>query len=330
VKDGAQRTALVTGVTGQVGHYVAARLRAEGARVFGLVRRPPAAGAASDAYTPVVGDLLDEYSVLSVLERTRPDEVYNFAAQTFIPASWEQPMLTAHYTGLAVVRWLEAIRRVAPSARFLQAGSSEMFAGAGISPQSEATPVVPTNPYGVAKAFAFHTVRAYREKYGLFAANAVFFTNESPRRGHEFLFRKVTRAVARIARDGGGVLELGNLETVRDWGYTPDYAEGAVAIVRHEHPDDFVLATGQGHAVRELVERAFALVGLRWEQHVRTSEALHRASEAAPMVGDARRAREKLGWAPRVGFDAMVRVLLAHDLAEAGVAVPFEVPDAGG
>ena len=249
---GELRKALVTGVTGQIGYYVAKQLAAEGVHVYGLVRQTTVARAGFEPlfYEPVVGDLLDEYSLSSIIDKIRPDEVYNFAGQTFIPASWEQPILTAHYTGLALVRILETLRRVAPKARLVQAGSSELFAASGVTPQDERTPITPRNPYGIAKAFAFHTLRAYRAHHGLFASNVILYTNESPRRSREFLFRKVTRGVAEIVKAGGGKLTLGNLDVVRDWGWAPDFADAAIRVARHEVPGDFVIATGRGHTVQ--------------------------------------------------------------------------------
>jgi GDPmannose 4,6-dehydratase len=231
---------LVTGVTGQIGYYVAEQLAREGHQVFGLERQTTLArpGGAQVPYEAVSGDLLDDYSLMSLIERLQPEEVYNFAAQSFIPASWNQPILTAQYTGIGVVRLLEALRRVAPGCRFLQAGSSELFAACGVSPQDERTPIVPRNPYGVAKAFAFQTVRIYREQYGMQASNAIFYTNESPRRSPAFLFRKVTRGVAEVLAKERETLELGNLDSRRDWGYTPDFADAAVRIVRHAQPND--------------------------------------------------------------------------------------------
>jgi GDPmannose 4,6-dehydratase len=312
---------LVTGVTGQIGYYVAEQLAREGHKVFGLERQTTLGrpGEAAAPYEAVSGDLLDEYSLLSLVERIQPEEVYNFAAQSFIPASWNQPILTAQYTGIGVVRLLEALRRAVPTCRFLQAGSSELFAGGASSPQDESTPIVPRNPYGVAKAFAFHTVRSYRDHYGMHASNAVFYTNESPRRSPAFLFRKVSRGVAEIAAGSRAPLTLGSLDALRDWGYTPDFADAAIRILRHPRPDDFVIATGQAHSVQDLVERAFALVNLDWRTHVRVDEALVRPPEPHVLVGNPAKAATTLGWRPTTNFEDLVRLMLAHDLGLKGL-----------
>lgn len=324
-------TALVTGVTGQLGYYVAELLAKRGYKVWGLVRQSTLGGrAARDEvlpYAPVTGDLLDEYSLLSILEEIRPDRIFNFGAQSFIPSSWAQPMLTAQYTGLGVVRLLEAVRRAVPECRVLQAGSSELFAGADRSPQDEDVPIRPLNPYGIAKAFAYHSVRAYRQKYGQFATNAVFYTNESPRRSPEFAFRKVTRAVADIVAGRAEHLSLGNLDTTRDWGYAPEYAAVSVDLLELEAADDFVVATGVGHTVRDLVSGAFQLVGLDWRQYVRLDPSLVRSAEKVPIVGDTTKLTRVLGRAPTVHFDAILKILLAHDLMRVGCEVPFELPE---
>ena len=319
---------LVTGVTGQIGHYVAASLAGRDVRVFGLVRQTTRDRKGDEhlPYTPVIGDLLDEYSLHSILEELRPTRLFNFGAQSFIPGSWTQPILTAQYTGLGVVRLLEAIRRVAPACRFLQAGSSELFANAGVSPQDEQTPICPRNPYGIAKALAYHTVLAYRERYGLFATNAIFFTNESPRRSPEFLFRKVTRAVAEIVAGKRDSLELGNLDTVRDWGFAPEYASIAIGLLEHQRAGDFIVATGEGHRVGALVELAFSLVGLDWRRHVRVDPTLVRASEPAPLVGRIDKLRRELSLDVTVRFDALVRLMLANDLTLEGLPLPFVAP----
>jgi GDPmannose 4,6-dehydratase len=321
-------TALVTGVTGQLGFYVAERLTRRGDTVWGLVRQSTVGRDTRDAlpYRPITGDLLDEYSLLSILEEIRPDQIFNFGAQSFIPSSWTQPILTAQYTGLGVVRLLEAVRRAAPGCRILQAGSSELFAGADRSPQNEETPIQPLNPYGIAKAFAYHTMRAYRAQYGTFATNAIFFTNESFRRTTEFVFRKVTRSVAEIVAGKRTSLSLGNIETTRDWGYAPEYAAFAIDLLSRERPDDFVVATGEAHTVRDLVATAFGLVGLDWQKYVQVDTSLVRRSEAVPIVGDASRLKRTLGRAPAIKFDSVLRLLLANDLRGLGRDVPFSVP----
>jgi GDPmannose 4,6-dehydratase len=324
-------TALVTGVTGQLGYYVAEQLTARGDKVFGLVRQSTVGRYTSAAplpYQAVAGDLLDEYSLLSILEEVRPDRIFNFGAQSFIPSSWTQPILTAQYTGLGVVRLLEAVRRAVPDCRLLQAGSSELFAGADHTPQNEETPIRPLNPYGIAKAFAFHTMRAYRRQYGQFATNAVFFTNESIRRTPEFAFRKVTRQVAEIVAGKREFLQMGNLDTVRDWGYAPEYAALSIALLDLDAPDDFVIATGEGHTVRDLVSQAFGLVGMDWQRYVKLDQHLVRPSESKPIVGDASKLKRHVGSAPVIRFDAVLRILLGHDLESLGCSVPFERPPA--
>jgi GDPmannose 4,6-dehydratase len=314
---------LVTGVTGQIGYYVAEAMTRRGARVHGLVRQTTTERSAAGPYTPVSGDLLDEFSLISILEKLQPSRIFNFAAQSFIPSSWTQPILTAQYTALGVVRLLEAMRRTVPHCRFLQAGSSEIFAGCNLTPQDEETPARPRNPYGIAKAFAAHTVAAHREHYGVFACNAYFYTNESPRRSPEFLLRKVTRAAAEIACGKRSELTLGNLETVRDWGWAPEYAELAIAILDADRPDDFVVATGEGHSVRELVELTFGLLSLDWQKYVRVDETLVRPSEPAPLIGNSAKLRRVVGRGPEVKLDAVVRRLLAFDLEQLGQPVPF-------
>ena len=323
-------TALVTGVTGQLGYFVAEQLTARGDTVFGLVRQSTMARGAGNVtlpYRPVTGDLLDEYSLLSILEEIRPDRIFNFGAQSFIPSSWTQPILTAQYTGLGIVRLLEAVRRAVPDCRVLQAGSSELFAGAERSPQDEDVAIRPLNPYGIAKAFAYHTVRAYRNQYRQFATNVIFFTNESLRRSHEFVFRKVTRSVAEIVAGRRETLMLGNLETIRDWGYAPEYAALSVSLLELDSPDDFVVATGEGHTVRDLVSRAFELCDKDWQKHVRVDQGLLRPSEQLPIVGNSAKLERRLGRRPTTKFDAVLRILLAHDLAALGCKVPFESPD---
>jgi GDPmannose 4,6-dehydratase len=325
-------TALVTGVTGQLGHYVAETLTRRGDTVWGVVRQSTLGREStytSLPYRPITGDLLDEYSLLSILEEVRPDRIFNFGAQSFIPSSWTQPMLTAQYTGLGVVRLLEAVRRAAPSCRILQAGSSELFAETDRSPQNEDIPIRPLNPYGIAKAFAYHTVRAYRSHYDQYATNVIFFTNESPRRSPEFVFRKVTRGVAEIVAGRRDQISLGNLETIRDWGYAPEYAALSVALLDLDKSDDFVMATGEGHTVHELVTRTFELVGLDWQKYVRLDTTLVRRSEQTAIVGDSTKLKRVLGKVPQIRFDAVLRLLLSHDLRQLGCQVPFQSPDLG-
>jgi GDPmannose 4,6-dehydratase len=314
------RRVIVTGVTGQIGFYLAERLANAGDQVFGVERQTTLGRSEGPLpYQPVAGDLLDDYSLLSLIDRLQPEEIYNFAAQSFLPESWNQPILTAQHTGLGVVRLLEAVRRAAPKCRVLQAGSSELYAHSGQSPQNEETPIVPRNPYGVAKAFAFHTMRIYREQYGLFACNASFYTNESPRRSTAFLARKVSHAVAEIHAGRREYVELGDLAAKRDWGWAPDYAEAAVRILRHEEPDDFVVATGEAHSVEELCAEAFAQVGRDWRAHVRVATPLVRPKEGLVLVGDARKAERLLGWRASVRFAEVVRRLVAYDLERSGM-----------
>jgi GDPmannose 4,6-dehydratase len=323
-------TALVTGVTGQLGYYVAEQLSARGDTVFGLVRQSTmgrAANAAALPYRPMTGDLLDEYSLLSILEEIRPERIFNFGAQSFIPSSWTQPILTAQYTGLGIVRLLEAVRRAVPGCRVLQAGSSELFAGAERSPQDEDVAIRPLNPYGISKAFAYHTVRAYRSHYQQFATNVIFFTNESLRRSSEFVFRKVTRAVAEIVAGKRESILLGNLDTIRDWGYAPEYAALSIKLLDLDKPDDFVIATGEGHSVRDLVSSAFGLVGLDWQRYVSLDQGLLRPSEQLPIVGNSAKLEHHVGRRPNIKFDSVLRILLAYDLTALGCEVPFESPD---
>jgi GDPmannose 4,6-dehydratase len=261
-----------------------------------------------------------------LLEETRPDYIFNFGAQSFIPASWTQPILTAQYTGLGVVRLMEAVRRAVPHCRVLQAGSSEMFALSGVSPQDEQTPLRPRNPYGVAKAFAYHTMLGYRQHYDLFATNAIFYTNESPRRSTEFLFRKVTRSIAEIVAKKRKTLALGNLDTVRDWGFGPEFANVAVQLLTLPTPDDFVVATGQGHSIEQMVQRAFELVNLSWRDHVHVESSLMRSSEPAPLIGNSEKLRRR-GIAITLGFEEVLRLMLAHDLRREKLPVPFELPE---
>jgi GDPmannose 4,6-dehydratase len=315
----AQRTALITGITGQDGGYLAQLLRAQGYRVVGVTRRTTAN--ARDRLPEEVrdlelvsADLLDQGSLFAIVDQVQPDEVYNLAAQTFVPASWQQPVLTAEVTGLGLTRLLEAVRLICPTARVFQASSSEMFGLAATSPQNEDTPFRPRSPYGTSKLYAHWIATNYRESYGLFVASGIMFNHESPRRGDEFVPRKISRAVARIAHGQEAPLALGNLDARRDWGYAPDFARAMHAMLQTREPHDLVIATGESHTVREFCESAFSLVGLDWRRHVTVDPALLRPAEVDALVGDASRAEQVLGWRPTLAFAELVREMVEADL----------------
>ena len=314
------KRALITGITGQDGSYLAESLLEKGYAVFGMVRR-----ASRDNFERIEhirhrlelrqADLLDQLSLIRVLEETRPHEVYNLAAQSFVPASWSQPILTAEFTALGVTRVLEAIRLVDPSIRFYQASSSEMFGKVRETPQNEQTPFHPRSPYGVAKVYGHAITVNYRESYGLFGCCGILFNHESPRRGLEFVTRKVTDGVARIALDLSRELRLGNLDARRDWGFAGDYVEAMWLMLQQDRPDDYVVATGESHSVQELLDLAFECVGLDAAEYVVIDPALKRPAEVDSLLGDASKARQTLGWAPRVRFPELVRMMVEADLA---------------
>ncbi len=309
------RRALITGITGQDGSYLAELLLEHGYEVYGLVRRSSSARLEriehlTDRLRLVHGDLLDQSSLVAALRAARPDEVYNLAAQSFVPTSWQEPVLTAEFTALGVTRLLEALRQVAPEARFYQASSSEIFGEARRSPQDEDTPFWPRSPYGVAKLYGHWITVNYRESYGLFACCGILFNHESPRRGPEFVTRKISLAAARIARGEQRELHLGNLDARRDWGFAGDYVQAMHLMLQRDQPRDYVVASGETHSVREFCERAFAEVGLDWREHVRSDPALLRPAEIGHLVGDASRARAELGWSPAIGFDELVRMMV--------------------
>jgi len=310
----------VTGVTGQDGSYLAELLLERGYEVYGLVRRTSSPGSERIAHLEgrlrlVRGDLLDQSSLVAALSDARPDEVYNLAAQSFVPTSWQEPVLTAEFTALGVTRLLEALRQVVPEARFYQASSSEIFGQVAQSPQDEDTPFWPRSPYGVAKVYGHFITVNYRESYNLFACCGILFNHESPRRGPEFVTRKVTLGAARIARGLQDELLLGNLEARRDWGFAGDYVRAMWLMLQRDEPRDYVVATGETHSVGELCQLAFAEVGLDWREHVRTDPALLRPAEIDRLVGNARRAREELDWRPEVSFEELVRRMVRADLA---------------
>ena len=315
----AKKRALITGITGQDGSYLAELLLEKGYEVFGMVRRSSTETVdriehLADQVTLVQADLLDPTSLISALEEARPAEVYNLAAQSFIPTSWRQPVLTAEFTGVGVTRMLEAVRRVDPDIRFYQASSSEMFGKVRETPQNEQTPFYPRSPYGVAKAYGHFITVNYRESYGLYAVSGILFNHESPRRGLEFVTRKVSDGVARIKLGLANELRLGDLEPKRDWGFAGDYVEMMWLMLQQDEPEDFVIATGESHSIQEFVDVAFARVGLDPSQHVVIDPEFLRPAEVDHLVGDASKAREKLGWEPRVSFKELVELMVDADL----------------
>ena len=313
------KRALISGITGQDGSYLAELLLDKGYDVYAIVRR-----ASTTNYWRIQhildrvhlkpADLLDQLSLIRVLEEVRPHEFYNLAAMSFVPASWDQPMLTGEFNAQGVTRALEAVRHVDPSIRFYQASSSEMFGKVREVPQTELTPFYPRSPYGVSKVFAHYITVNYRESYDLFAVSGILFNHESPRRGLEFVTRKVTDAVARIKLGLAETLSLGNLDAQRDWGFAGDYVRAMWLMLQQDRPDDFVVATGVAHSVRELVEVAFEHAGLDWNRHVKLDPALLRPAEVDQLIGDASKATRTLGWRPEVDFRGLVRMMVDADL----------------
>ena len=313
------RRALITGITGQDGSYLAEFLLAKGYEVFGVTRR-----SSTETYqriehlrgriTLLHGDLLDPSSLLEVMRTADAGEIYNLGAQSFVPTSWSQPTLTGEFTALGVTRMLEAMRILGSKARFYQASSSEMFGKVRETPQNEATPFYPRSPYGVSKVYGHFITVNYRESYGFYAASGILFNHESPRRGLEFVTRKVARAAACIWAGLQTTLELGNLEARRDWGYAPEYVEAMWLMLQQDRPDDYVIATGESHSVRDLVEIAFARVGLDWKNHVVTKPALIRPAEVDHLVGDPSKARAVLGWRPRTSFQGLVELMVDSEV----------------
>jgi len=313
--------ALITGIGGQDGSYLAELLLARGYEVVGIVpdlaRRYESLAGVGNRIELVQTDLLDRELLVDVLRRHRPREVYNLASPSFVPFSWEEPVLTAEFAAVGVTSLLEAVRAVDPAVRLYQASSSEIFGEPQEVPQTERTPLAPVTPYGVAKAYGHFIVRSYRRRYGLHASCGILYNHESPRRPLDFLPSKVAHAVAAISAGAEHELVLGDLGARRDWGYAGDYVEAMWLMLQQEDPDDYVVATGELHSVQELVERAFSHAGLDWRAHVRIDESLLRGSaELHDLVGDPARARDRLGWAPRVGFDELVRLLVDSAVEE--------------
>jgi GDPmannose 4,6-dehydratase len=312
------KRALITGITGQDGSYLAELLLAKGYEVHGIVRRSSSDARGRIAHLSAVtlhrGDMADAGSIARIVHDVEPEEVYNLAAQSHVGDSFQQQEYTADVTGVGTLRLLDAVHRHAPGARFYQASSSEMFGGMlGTAPQDEETPFHPRSPYGCAKVYAHWQTVNYRESYGLHASCGILFNHESPRRGEEFVTRKIARAAARIAAGRQDTLHLGNLDAKRDWGFAGDYVEAMWLMLQQDTPDDYVIATGETHTVREFCELAFARVGLRWEEHVVVDPALFRPAEVDLLLGDASKAREVLGWEPRCSFRSLVQEMVDAD-----------------
>jgi GDPmannose 4,6-dehydratase len=320
----ADRRALITGITGQDGSYLAELLLEKGYEVFGMTRRASTEnveriGHLTDRIKLIQGDLLDPHSLVSALRTAEPAEVYNLAAQSFVPTSWNQPVLTAEFTGVGVTRMLEAIRSADPSIRFYQASSSEMFGRVREVPQTEETPFYPRSPYGVAKVYGHYITVNYRESYGLFAVSGILFNHESPRRGLEFVTRKISDGVARIKLGLTDALVLGNLDAERDWGFAGDYVDAMWRMLQQGEPEDYVVSTGETHSVREFAELAFRHVGLDWEEYVKTDPEFLRPAEVDQLVGDPAKAKSDLSWEPRHSFRELVEMMVDADLARLSV-----------
>jgi GDPmannose 4,6-dehydratase len=314
-----KKKALITGITGQDGSYLAEFLLKKDYDIVGLVRRSSTPGLTRigpilDRISLVSGDLTDESSLMSIIETARPDEVYNLAAQSFVPASWDQPIFTSDVTAIGVLRLLEAIRAVNPRIKFYQASSSEMFGKAQEVPQTEKTPFYPRSPYGVSKVYGHWITVNYRESYGMFACSGILFNHESPRRGFEFVTRKITRAAARIKQGLDRELFLGNLDSRRDWGFAGDYVEAMWLMLQKDEPDTYVISSGQTHSVREFVDAAFNCVGLDYREYVKVDQKYFRPAEVDLLLGNPAKAERELGWKPKVSFEDLVKMMVEHDL----------------
>lgn len=317
------KKALITGITGQDGSYLAELLLEKGYKVSGIVRR-----SSTETYERIEGikdqitlkqaDLLDQLSLIEAIREEEPDEVYNLAAQSFVPTSWTQPVLTGEFTALGVTKILEAIRLVNPKIKIYQASSSEMFGKVQETPQKETTVFYPRSPYGVAKVYGHWITINYRESYDIFACSGILFNHESPRRGREFVSRKITEGVAKIKLGLMDKLFLGNLDAERDWGYAGDYVRAMWLMLQQEEPDDYVIATGTMHTVRRLAEIAFGHAGLNWKEYVETDPAFFRPAEVDLLIGDSSKAKEKLGWEPKVGFEELIEMMVDADLERLG------------
>lgn len=318
------KKAFITGITGQDGSYLAELLLAKGYQVFGLTRRTSTQnfarikGIVHDPNLKLIsGDLVDQHSLTFALKEIQPDEIYNLAAQSFVQASWEQPVLTGEFTGLGVTRMLEAMRLAAPNAKFYQASSSEMFGKVRETPQTEETPFYPRSPYGVAKVYGHWITVNYRESYDLFAVSGILFNHESPRRGLEFVTRKIANGVARVKLGKQLHVELGNLEAKRDWGYAKDYVEAMWLMLQQDEPDDYVVATGETHSVKEFLQLACKAAGLsNWEEVYKHNPIYDRPAEVDLLIGDPNKAKTKLGWQPSIDFEQLVKIMVESEIAE--------------
>ena len=312
------KAALITGITGQDGSYLAELLLEKGYEVYGLVRRlsTPNMSRISSIADNIIfleGDLTDQSSLNVAVQTAQPDEVYNLAAQSFVATSWNQPVLTGNVTGLGVTRILDAVKQFSRDAKFYQASSSEMFGNVNEVPQNEDTRFCPRSPYAIAKVYGYYTTVNYRESFDMFCCNGILFNHESPRRGIEFVTRKITDGVARIHGGRSKELRLGNLDAKRDWGYAADYVEAMWLMLQQDAPDDYVVATGESHSVEEFVEMAFSAAGLDWRDHVKTDERFMRPAEVPELRGDASKAKEKLGWAAKTSFEELVEMMVRAD-----------------
>lgn len=322
-----RKTALITGLTGQDGSYLAEFLLTKGYKVCGLVRRSSSSNLQRISHLLsevdiLPGDLLDQPSLMDAIDATQPDEIYNLASQSYVPLSWTQPSLTAEYTGLGVARLLDSIRRCKPDARFYQASSSEVFGQPAESPQTEETAFRPRNPYGTAKTYAHWLTVNYRQHYNLYTCCGITYTHESPRRGSEFVFRKITQGAAKIKLGLVDSLKLGNLDARRDWCYAPDAVQAMWLMMQQDEPDDYIIGSGTTHSVRDLVACAFETVGLDWEQYVSVDPAFYRPDEPVQLVGCIDKIRQKLNWQPEHSFNRLVEVMVKHDLALLQTSLP--------
>jgi GDPmannose 4,6-dehydratase len=316
-------TAIITGITGQDGSYLAELLISKGYRVIGMMRRSSVVTFEriqhiQDQIEIIQGDLHDQSSLMNLMEQYKPDEVYNLAAQSFVPTSWNQPVLTGEVTALGVTRMLEAIRLLSPKTRYYQASSSEMFGKVREVPQNESTPFYPRSPYGVAKVYGHWITVNYRESYNLFSVSGILFNHESPRRGTEFVTRKITYAAVCIKLGLAKDLRLGNLDSRRDWGFAGDYVDAMYRLIQNDNPEDFVVGTDETHTVREFCEKAFSFLDLDYKEYVIQDPRFYRPAEVDLLVADSRRVRLKLGWAPKVDFDGLVRMMVDSDLVRLG------------